>query len=182
MPIIMPSPSTGKRPQIHQSAFIAPSATIIGDVSIEEGVNVWFGVVIRADWGSIKIGKNTSVQENVTIHIEKDASVAIGNDCIIGHHAMIHGPCIVEDGCLVGIGSNVLQNSKLGEGSLLGAGATLVNKEIPPRSLAVGTPANVKKQLPAEGELIGTKTTGSYVENGKIFKEFFEKNPEYSKY
>jgi carbonic anhydrase/acetyltransferase-like protein (isoleucine patch superfamily) len=182
MPIIMPSPNTGKEPQIHESAFIAPSATIIGDVTIEENVNVWFGAVIRADWGSIKIGKNTSVQENVTIHIEKGKDATIGADCIIGHHVMIHGPCVIEDGCLVGIGSNVLQDSKLGEGSLLGAGAVLVNKEIPPRSLAVGMPADVKKQLSADGPLIGLRVTGLYVDNGMIFKEFFEKNPNHTKY
>lgn len=181
MPIIMPSPKTGKEPQIHESAYIAPTATIIGDVTIDEGVNVWFGAVIRGDWGTIKIGKNTSVQENVTIHIEMGKSATIGADCIIGHHAMIHGPCIIEDGCLVGIGSNVLHNSKLGEGSLLGAGAVLVNKDIPPRSLVLGIPASVKKQLPDEGKLVGAKTTGVYVENGKMFKEFFEKNPDYTK-
>ncbi len=181
MAIIMPSPRTGKEPQIHDSAFIAPSATVIGNVIIEEGVNVWFGAVIRGDWGLIKIGKNTSVQENVTIHIEVGAECIIGSNCIIGHHAMIHGPCIVEDGCLVGIGSNLINNSKLGEGSLLGAGAVLSNKEIPPRSLAVGIPAKVIKQLPEKGKLIGEKTTGEYVKNGKFFKEFFEKNPEYLK-
>ena len=182
MPIIMSSPRTGKEPEIHKNAFIAPNATIIGDVIIEEGVNVWFGAVLRADWGTIKIGKNTSVQENVTIHMEMGKSATIGANCIIGHHAMIHGPCIIEEGCLVGIGSNVLHNSKLGKGSLLAAGAVLVNKEIPPRSLVVGIPADVKKQFPDEGELIGVKTTGEYVKNGEIFKEFFEKNPEFSKY
>ena len=182
MPIIMPSPRTGKEPQIHESAFIAPNATIIGDVTIEEGVNVWFGAVMRGDWGTIKIGRNTSVQENVTIHIEYDKSAIIGADCIIGHHAMIHGPCVIEDGCLVGMGSNVLNNSKLGEGSLLAAGATLVNKEIPPKCLAVGTPADVKKQLTDSTQLIGARTSGLYAKNGKDFKEFFEKNPEYTKY
>lgn len=176
MTIIIPSPRTGKEPQIHESAFIAPTATIIGDVIIEEGVNVWFGAVLRGDWGSIRIGKNTSIQENVTIHIEMGKSAKIGSDCIIGHHAMIHGPCIVEDGALVGIGANVLHNSKLGKGSLLGAGAVLVNKEIPPMSLAVGIPASVKKEnvfKRAQGKL----TSGQYAENGRMFKEFFEKNP-----
>lgn len=183
MPIIMPSPRTGKEPKIHESAFIAPNAVIIGDVEIGEGVNVWFGVIMRGDWGSIKIGKNTSVQEHVTIHIEagRRLGVEIGSDCIIGHHAMIHGPAIIEDGCLVGIGALAIQNCKLGRGSLLGAGAVLVNKDIPPRSLAVGIPAEVKKTFPDEGPLIGQRTTGEYVENGKIFKDFFEKNPQYTK-
>jgi len=176
MPIIIPSPWNGKEPQIHESAFIAPNATIIGDVIIGEGSNIWFGAVIRGDWGSIRIGKNTSIQEHVTIHIEMGKSAIIGSDCIIGHHAMIHGPCIVEDGALVGIGANVLHNSKLGKGSLLGAGAVLVNNEIPPMTLAVGIPASVKKEnvfKKAQGEL----TSGQYANNGKMFKEFFEKNP-----
>ncbi|MFW9897917.1 MAG: gamma carbonic anhydrase family protein [Candidatus Thorarchaeota archaeon] len=182
MPLIMPSPRTGIEPQIHESAYIAPSATIIGDIMIEEGVNVWFGAVIRGDWGTIKIGKNTSVQENVTIHIEMGSTVEIGEDCIIGHHAMIHGPCVIERGCLVGIGANVLHRSKLGEGSVLAAGAVLLNKEIPPRSLAVGIPASVKKEGIYKGKLEGAKTAGEYAKNGIAFKDFFKKNPEYTKY
>ncbi len=182
MPIIMPSPRTGKKPQIHESAYIAPSATIIGDVTIEEGVNVWFGAILRGDWGTIKVGKNTSIQENVTIHIEVGKSVIIGENCIIGHHAMVHGPCEIQAGCIVGIGSNVIHNSKLGEGSVLAAGAVLLNKEIPPRSLAVGIPASVKKEGIYKGKMQGALTSGEYAKNGKFFKEFFEKNPEYTKY
>ncbi len=174
----MPSPKTGIEPQIHESAFIAPTATIIGDVVIEEGVNIWFGAILRGDWCSIRIAKNTSIQENVTIHCELGKSVIIGEDCIVGHHAMIHGPCIIEDGCLVGIGSNALHNSKLGTGSLLAAGAVLVNKEIPPRSLVVGIPATIKKQFPAGGVLQGKKSSGLYVDNGQKFKEYFENSPE----
>ncbi len=178
MPIIIPSPWTGKKPQIHESAFIAPTATIIGDVVIEEGVNIWFGAVIRGDWCSIRIGKNTSIQENVTIHSVNKTTVDIGEDCIIGHHAMLHGPLVIENGCLVGIGANAIHNSKLGTGSLLAAGAVLVNKEIPPRSLVMGIPATVKKQFPEGGVLQGKLSSGLYVDNGQKFKEYFEKNPE----
>jgi carbonic anhydrase/acetyltransferase-like protein (isoleucine patch superfamily) len=178
MPIIMPSPGSGKEPKIHESVFIAPSAIIIGDVEIGEGSNIWFNVVLRGEWAPIRIGRNTSIQESVTIHSEKDKFAIIGSDCIIGHHAMIHGPCEIEDGCLVGIGSNVLHNSKLGKGSLLAAGAVLVNKEIPPKSLVVGVPAKIKQQLPDEDILVGAKTSGTYVEKGRLFKEFFEENPE----
>ncbi len=178
MAIIMASPRTGKTPQIHESAFIAPTATIIGDVTIGEGTNIWFGAVIRGDWGTIKIGKNVSVQENVTIHQEVASTVEIGDDCIIGHHAMVHGPCIIEKGCIVGIGSNVIHNSKLGEGSVLAAGAVLLGKEIPPRSLAVGIPASVKKEGIYEGKLEGAKTSGEYAKNGVAFKKFFKEHPE----
>ncbi|MCK4383786.1 MAG: gamma carbonic anhydrase family protein [Candidatus Lokiarchaeota archaeon] len=114
MPLIMPSPITGKVPQIHESAFIAPTAVIIGDVTIGEGSNIWFGAVLRGDWGSIIVGRNTSIQENVTIHNQVASIVDIGDDCIIGHHAMIHGPCTIGNGCLVGIGANVLHRIKNG--------------------------------------------------------------------
>jgi carbonic anhydrase/acetyltransferase-like protein (isoleucine patch superfamily) len=180
MPLIMPSPRTGKIPQIHDSAYIAPTAVIIGDVTIGEGSNIWFGAVLRGDWGSIIVGRNTSIQENVTIHNQVGSTVDIGDDCIIGHHAMIHGPCTIEKGCLIGIGANVLHRSKMGEGAIIGAGAVLLGKEIPPRTLAVGVPAVIKKQLPQKGKMEGAKTSGEYAKNGKIFKEFFEKNPEYS--
>ncbi len=180
--MIIPSPRNGKKPKIHESVFIAPNATIIGDVELAEGVNVWFGAVLRADWGTIKIGKNTSVQENVTIHVEIGKSVIIGSECIIGHHAMLHGPCKVEDGCIVGIGSNLLHNSKLGKGSVLAAGAVLLNKEIPPRSLAVGIPASTKKEGIYTGKLQGALSSGEYVENGNAFRKYFEENPDSPKF
>lgn len=178
MPIIMPSPRTEIEPQIHEASFIAPTAVIIGDVIIEEGANIWFGAVLRGDWGTIKVGKNTSIQENVVIHVTVKDSVNIGSDCIIGHSATIHGPCSIGDGCLIGIGANILHNSKLGEGSLLAAGAVLVNKEIPPNSMVVGIPAEVKKKLPRRGKL----GTVEYAKNGQYFKEFFEQYPEYAKF
>ncbi|GAG92070.1 unnamed protein product, partial [marine sediment metagenome] len=170
----------GKVPQIHESAFIAPTAVIIGDVTIGERSNIWFGAVLRGDWGSIIVGRNTSIQENVTIHNQVRSTVDIGDDCIIGHHAMIHGPCTIGNKYLVGIGANVLHRSKMGEGSVLGAGGVLLGKEIPPRTLAVGVPATIKKQLPQKGKMEGAKTSGEYAKNGNKFKEFFEKNPEYS--
>ncbi|MHA1194449.1 MAG: gamma carbonic anhydrase family protein [Promethearchaeota archaeon] len=177
--MIIPSPRNGKEPQIHESVFIAPTAVIIGDVTIGEGSNIWFGAVLRGDWGTIKVGKNTSIQENVTIHNEVNSTVEIGDDCIIGHHAMIHGPCTIGNGCLVGIGSNVLHRSIMGDGSMVGAGAVLVNKEIPARMLAVGVPAEIKKELSSSGKLVGMKSSGVYAINGAMFKKLFEDHPEF---
>ncbi len=176
MAIIIPSPRNGKEPKIHESVFIAPNAVIIGDVTIEEESNIWFGAVIRGDWGAIRIGKRTSIQEHVTIHVEEGTEVEIGDDCIIGHHAMVHGPCEIKNGCLIGINSTVLATSKLGEGCLVAAGAVLVNKEIPPRSMVVGIPAKIVKTLPEEEPLVGAKTSSTYAKNGMIFKEYFLKN------
>ena len=178
----MPSPKTGKEPKIHESVYIAPTAVIIGDVTIGEGTNVWFGAVLRGDWGTIIVGKNTSIQENVTIHNEVDSTVEIGDNCIIGHHAMIHGPCTIGNGCLVGIGANVLHRSRMGEGSMVGAGAVLVNQEIPSRTLAVGVPAKIKKELSKSGKGPGEKSSGAYAENGRQFKTYFADHPEVLKY
>ncbi|MFW9902045.1 MAG: gamma carbonic anhydrase family protein [Candidatus Thorarchaeota archaeon] len=180
MPIIMPCPRTGKKPQIHKSVYIAPTAIIIGDVTIGELSNIWFGAVLRGDSGPIKIGKNTSIQENVTIHMEMGTSVIIGSECIIGHHAMIHGPIEIGDGCLIGIGSNVLHNTKMNDGSMIAAGAVTTNKEIPRRQLWAGVPAKFLKEFPEEEEFIGKKTSGEYADRGEKFKNFFEKNREYS--
>ena len=176
----MPCPRTGKKPQIHDTAYIAPTAVIIGDVIIGEGSNIWFGAVLRGDFGSIEIGKNTSIQEHTTIHMEAGSSVKIGDNCIIGHHAMIHGPCTIGNGCLIGIGSNVLHRSILGDGVTVGAGAVILGKEFPPRCLVVGIPADIKKQLPPKGKMEGEKSSAMYVENGRLYKEFFENNPEFT--
>lgn len=179
MPIIMPCPRTGKKPQIHESVYIAPTAVIIGDVKIGELSNIWFGAVLRGDSGPIKIGKNTSIQENVTIHMEMGASVNIGSDCIIGHHAMIHGPIEIGNGCLIGIGSNVLHNTKMNDGSMIAAGAVTTNKEIPRRQLWAGVPAKFLKEFPEKEEYIGKKSSVDYADRGKRYKTFFEKNPKY---
>jgi len=177
MAIIMESPRTGKKPQIHESVYIAPTAVIIGDVIIGEGSNIWFGVVLRGDWGKITIGNNTSIQENVTIHIEMGSTVEIGSNCIIGHHAMIHGPTVIGDGCIIGIGAKILHRSKVGEGCVIAAGAVLLNKEIPPRSLAVGIPASIKKEGIYKGKLEGSRTSKEYVKNGQAYRTFFNENP-----
>ena len=179
--VIMPSPRTGKVPQIHEDVFIAPNATIIGDVHLDEGANVWFNAVLRGDWGTIKIGKNTSVQEHCAVHVEVGTECIIGSNCIVGHHSVVHGPCVIEDGCLIGMGARVINKAKIGKGSLIGAGAVVTNTEIPERSLAVGIPAKVKKTFTDKGKLIGMKTTGEYAKNGREFKKFFQNNPEYLK-
>ena len=178
--MIIKSPYNGTSPKIHPTVFIAPDVVIIGDVKIGAYTNIWFGAKIRGDWGKIIIGENTSIQENVSIHNMVGSTVDIGDDCIIGHHAMIHGPCTIGNGCLVGIGANVLHRSKMGEGAIIGAGAVLLGKEIPPRTLAAGVPASIKKELPQKGVMEGAKTSGEYANNGSMFKEYFEKHPEYS--
>jgi carbonic anhydrase/acetyltransferase-like protein (isoleucine patch superfamily) len=137
----------GKRPQVHESAYIAPTAILIGDVVIEAGASVWFGAVLRGDEAQIRVGEGSNVQDNAVIHVSTNLPTIIERNVTIGHAALLEG-CVVEDGSLVGMGAVMLQRSRLGAGSLLAAGAVLrEGGEIPPGHLAAGVPAVVKKPL-----------------------------------
>jgi len=142
----------GKSPHIDESCFIAPSAEIIGDVTIGAGSSVWFGVVIRGDMAPIIIGQNTSIQDNSVVHVDKGMPTVIGDQVTVGHAAIIHAATI-EDNCLIGMGSIVLDEARIGQGSLIGAGALVPpRKQIPPHSQALGSPCAITKQLSAEHE------------------------------
>jgi carbonic anhydrase/acetyltransferase-like protein (isoleucine patch superfamily) len=130
--------------------FIAPTATVIGNVKIAPGSSVWFGAVLRGDMASIKIGRNTSVQDNVIVHVSEGVETSIGDEVTIGHGAIVHGAQI-EDTVLVGIGSIVLDGAKVGAGSIIGAGAVVTeDTEIPDRSLVLGVPGKVARQVTDE--------------------------------
>ncbi len=140
-------PFEGKEPRIASDAFIAPTATLIGDVVVEEGASVWFGAVLRGDFNRIVVGAGTTVQDNSVIHTNEAAPTLIGKNVTIGHLAMLEA-CEVEDGALVGMGSIVLNFSKVGDHAMLAAGTVVKQgQEIPPRVLAAGTPAEIKKEL-----------------------------------
>ena len=140
----------GKRPRIGKNVFIAPTATVVGDVEIGDGASIWYGTVVRGDSNYVKIGKNTNIQDNSVVHVDPDAPNIIGSDVTIGHGALVHG-VEVEDYVLIGMGAIVLGGSKVGEGSIVGAGAlVLENTVIPPYSLVVGSPARVVRTLDPE--------------------------------
>lgn len=132
----------GKVPQIHPTAFVAPTAVIIGDVILEENTSVWFGCVLRGDEGTIRIGAGSNVQDNTIMH----ESVDLGRNCVVGHLAIVHD-AVVGDNCLIGLASVIFGGAKVGEGSLVGAGALVTGGEIPPNSLAVGVPAKVVREV-----------------------------------
>jgi len=138
----------GKAPAIDNNAgFIAPSAELIGDVSVAEGVSIWFNVVIRADIDSVSIGKDTNIQDCSVVHTDKGFPCRLGEGITVGHGAVIHG-CVVEDNCLVGMGAILLNGVEVGEESLIGAGSLVPQgMKIPPRSLVLGSPAKVVKEL-----------------------------------
>ncbi len=174
--MIIPSPVTGIKPKISPKAFIAPNATIIGDVTIEAGVNIWYGAVIRGDTCSIRIGKNTSIQDNCVLHSECGTECIIKDHVTVGHSAMIHGPCIVGRCSLIGISSIILQGSKVGEGALVAGGATARN-EIPALTLVVGTPAKPKKTFPESKIAENIQGAIHYVDNARKFIEGGQNHP-----
>ena len=168
--MIVPSPLDGKRPRIHESAYIAPNVVIIGDVEIGENTNVWPGATIRAAACRVRIGRNCSIQENCVIHSEAGTSIEIGDDVLIGHGAIVHGPGNVGNNTLIGIGAIKLQKASVGTGCIVGAGA-LVNKDLPDASKAVGVPAKVIGTVsPAESTPDATGAS-MYCSLGRAFKK-----------
>ena len=142
-------PFENKRPKIDPSAFISEKATIIGDVEIGARSSVWPNAVIRGDTQPIKIGENTNIQDNAVIHAPSNfaSPVTIGKNVSIGHSVVLHG-CEIGDNCLIGIHAVILDKTKVGSWVLVGAGAVVTsNMVIPPRSLVVGVPGIVVRQL-----------------------------------
>ena len=129
------------------SAWIAPSADVIGDVRIDSGVSIWFGAVVRADNGPIRIGARSNVQDGAVLHGDPGSPLTIGAEVTIGHHAILHG-CMIGDRVLVGMGATVLNDAVIGEDCLIGAGALVTEgKTFPPGSLIVGVPARAVRML-----------------------------------
>ena len=137
-------------PQIHESVYVAASAEVIGDVHLAEGSSVWFGVVIRGDSDTIRVGKNSNVQDLAMLHADEGVPLTIGENVTIGHQVMLHG-CTIGDGSLIGIQAVVLNNAKIGKNCLVGAGSVVTEgKEFPDGSLIVGSPARVVRTMSEE--------------------------------
>ena len=137
----------GKSPDIAPDVFIAPTAVIIGDVTIGAGASVWFGAVLRGDHGHIEIGAGSNVQDNCVVHVTAGGLTYIGNNVVIGHAAVMED-CRIEDGAIVGMNSTVLHGAIVGEQAMLAAGTVVTSgMQIPPHTLAAGVPAKVRKEL-----------------------------------
>jgi carbonic anhydrase/acetyltransferase-like protein (isoleucine patch superfamily) len=147
----------GKRPSLpsNGSCWVAPSADVIGDARLGRDVGIWFGAVIRADNTAIVVGDRTNIQEGAMLHSDPDAPLAIGADCTIGHHAILHG-CTLGDGVLVGMGATIMNGAVIGDFSLVGAGALVTEgKVFPPGSMIMGAPAKLVRELdPGMRELL----------------------------
>lgn len=157
-------PFNNKTPQIHKSAIIADNVVIIGDVIIEENVNIWPNTTIRADLGQIHIKKNTNIQDNSVIHVDYDLPCVVGENCIVGHSTILHSATIGNN-CLVGMGSIVLNNAKMEDYSMLGAGSMLTSKVIiPTRQLWLGSPAKYFRDVKESEIEYNKKSVAEYIE------------------
>jgi len=138
----------GKFPKLDPSVFVANTATITGEVEIGAGSSVWFGAVIRGDFQPIRIGERVSVQDNCVLHVDRVRSpLMIGNEVTIGHGAVLHG-CQIGNLCLIGMGSVVMDDVKIGQGCIIAAGSVVApGTEIPARTLAMGIPAQAKREI-----------------------------------
>jgi carbonic anhydrase/acetyltransferase-like protein (isoleucine patch superfamily) len=161
----------GRRPTlpVEGSAWIAPSADVIGDAQLGQGCSLWFGAVIRADNTPIMLGARSNVQEGAMLHSDPGAPLTIGEDCTIGHHAILHG-CTLGDRVLVGMGATVLNHAVIGDDCLIGAGALVTEgKSFPAGSLIVGAPAKVVRGL-SDAEKAGLKASAAgYAARGVTF-------------
>lgn len=159
------------KPQMRGDFFIAESASVIGDVILENNVNIWFGAVLRGDNDNITVGANSSIQDNCVVHADPGFPVNIGRDVTVGHMAMVHG-CTVGDGTLVGIKSVILNGAVIGKNCLIGANALVPEgKVIPDRSLVLGSPGKVVRQLSDEDIARIQEGVGHYVEKIKRYRE-----------
>jgi len=165
----------GISPTVAESAWVADSAQVMGDVVLGEQVGIWFGVVARGDTAPIRIGARTNIQDLSVLHADVGMPLTIGSGVTVGHKAMLHG-CTVGDDSLIGIGAVVLNGAKIGKGCLVGAGALVTEgKEFPDGSMIIGSPAKVVRSLTTE-QLQGLRQSADhYVANAQRFKTTLHK-------
>src|SRR5712692_2119284 len=168
MPIL---PYNGIWPTIAEDVFIAPGAMVIGNVTIHEGASIWYNAVVRGDSATIVIGRRTNVQDNCTLHVDMDAPLTIGDECTIGHGAIVHG-ATVGNRVLIAMNAVVLSHAQVGSNTIIGA-CTLVgeHKQIPEGVLAVGTPAKVLRELSEEEQERIINGTNRYYEFAAAHKK-----------
>jgi carbonic anhydrase/acetyltransferase-like protein (isoleucine patch superfamily) len=140
----------GKSPRGSGELRVHPSAVLIGDVRMGDGVSVWPQAVLRADYNSITVGSRTNIQDGAVVHNDHGHPAAIGDDCVVGHRAVVHG-CVIGNRCLIGIGAIVLNGAVVGDECVIGAGAVVTEgKAIPPRSMVLGVPGKVVRAVSDE--------------------------------
>lgn len=162
----------GVVPQIAASAYIDPSAQVIGDVTVGERSSVWPNSTLRGDVNRIRIGEETNVQDNSVLHVDEGAfPLTLGDRVTVGHSVVLHG-CQVEDECLIGIGAVVLNGAKIGKGSVIAAGAVVPEgMQVPPGSMVMGIPGKVRREITGEERERFRVNAQHYVESCRIYRE-----------
>ena len=162
----------GQSPVLHPTAFVHEGAFLIGDVELGAEVSVWPTAVLRGDMGRIRIGARSNLQDGAIVHMTTDLSDAVvGERVTVGHRAILHG-CIVEDDCLIGMGAILLDNCRIGSGSIVAAGALVpMDREIPPGSLVIGSPARVVRAVSERHREIIDFSWRSYTRKARMWRE-----------
>lgn len=159
----------GKRPKIDPSAFVAPTAVIIGDVEVGPESSIWFGAVLRGDNGPIRIGARTSIQDNAVVHVSEGAETIVGDNVTVGHCAVMED-CRIAPHALIGSNATLLNGCTIGEGALVAAGSVVgQGAEIPARVVAAGAPAKVKKSIDGDAASWIEVSAGAYVELSRMY-------------
>lgn len=156
-------PYAGVLPRLHESAFVAEGALVVGDVEVGERSSIWFGSVVRGDVNAIRIGARTNIQDLSVVHVTSHTHpTSIGDDVTVGHRVTLHG-CTVKDRCLIGIGAVVMDGAVVGPDAMVGAGSLVPpGMVVPPGTLALGSPARVKRELTPEEIAFFRKSAESY--------------------
>ena len=158
------------RPEIAADAWVAPDAQVMGRVILEEESSVWWGAVLRGDNAEIRVGRGSNVQDLCVFHTDPGFPLIIGENCTIGHRAILHG-CQIGAGALIGMGATILNGAKIGEGALIGAGALIAEgKEIPPGALVMGAPGKVVRILDDAARANLLQSAKRYRENAARFR------------
>lgn len=159
----------GRDPHVHERAWLAPTATLIGGVHLGAHASVWFGAVLRADNDDITLGAESNLQDNVVVHVDAGFPVRVGERVTVGHGTVLHG-CTVQDDCLVGMGATVLNGVTVGRGSLVAAGTVLLEgTTVPPGSLVAGVPGKVRRELTAAERAAIAAGTADYVARARAY-------------
>ena len=155
---------------IDPSAFIAPGAVVLGDVTLGRNASIWYNSVVRGDMAPVTIGDETNIQDLSMVHVDAGVPCHIGNRVGVGHRVILHG-CTVEDECLVGMGSVILNGARVGTGSVIGAGAVIPEgMEVPPGSLVMGVPGRIVREVDPELAQRITSTWQHYVEQARAHR------------
>ncbi|HLA63175.1 MAG TPA: gamma carbonic anhydrase family protein [Rhodothermales bacterium] len=164
-------PFLGHRPRLAPDVWVAPTAAVVGDVTLHEGASVWYSASLRGDVHWIEVGPGSNVQDNATVHVSRGTHPCrLMARVTVGHNAVVHG-CTIEDDVLIGMGAVVLDGAIIGAGSLVGAGALVtMNTVVPPRSLVVGNPARVVRTLSDEEVARNVANAAHYVRLARIYR------------